>query len=111
VPTSAAAVRGFTVVLPHGLSFGRRRTGKGLAIAVYVSGARGVSLSLSHGRLVIKLRNAAAGFTVRIDARGLSESSALKSRAMAHKLPRMVLSVIMTNTAGKRVTLRVRLNH
>jgi hypothetical protein len=110
VPKSAPALRGFTVVLPHGLSFGRRRIGKGLAIAVHVSGARGVSVSLSQGRLVIKLRKATAGFTVRIDARGLSESSALKSQAKAHKLPRLVLSVITTNTADKRITLRVRLN-
>jgi hypothetical protein len=105
VPKGAAALRGLTVVLPRGLSFaGRQR------LAVHVSGAQVLSVSLSHGHLVIMLRKAATGFTVRIDSRALKESAALKNKAKAHKLPRLVLSLITTNTGGKRATVRVPLN-
>jgi hypothetical protein len=112
VPKGAAALRGVAIVLPRGLSFARRGIGTRLSIrGVHVSGGLIASLSLSDGHLLVRLRKAVSGFTVRIDARGLSESSALKAQAKAHKLPRLVLSVITTNTAGKRITLRVRLNH
>jgi hypothetical protein len=108
----AARLRSLTVVLPRGLSFVRHRVGQRLLITgVHVRGARGAALSLSHGRLVIGLRGAAAGVTVSIGAGALKESPSLKAGAKAHKLRRFILSLITVNAAGQRATFRVQFNH
>jgi hypothetical protein len=68
-------------------------------------------MSLSHGRLVIRLRSAAAGLVVKLGSRALKESSALKAKADAHRLPKLVLALAATNAAGKRAMVRVQLIH
>lgn len=108
VPNGAAALRALSVALPGGLSFVRHRVGKRLTVTgVKVTGALVASLSLSHGRLVIKLRRPAAGFTVRIGPSALSESSSLRARAKARTISRLVVRVITSNTAGRRATIGV----
>jgi hypothetical protein len=102
----ASRFRSLTIGLPAGLRFVARRIR-----GVQVSGGRVTSLSISHGRLVIGLRSATAGLTVKIGSRALEESSALRRQAKAHKLRTLVLTLIAANPAGKRTTVRVRFNH
>jgi hypothetical protein len=111
-PNGSPALRRLTVGLPRGLSFAPRRAGKRLVFTgVHVSGGRVASLSLSHGRLVLVLRTAAASFTVSAGSPSVKESSALKAAAAAHTITRLVLTVITSNTAGQQATLRVQFNH
>jgi hypothetical protein len=111
VPEGGAALRGLVVVLPRGLTFVRHRAGRRGAIAgIHVTGALRASLSLSQGRLVIRLRGAATSVTVRIGSPALRESSALRSEAKDHKLTRLVLTVVTSTGAGKSAALRVELN-
>jgi hypothetical protein len=103
-------LRKVTIVLPSGLGFISHRVGKRIVVkGVRVSGGRGVTFSLSHGRLVITLRKAASSLTVKLGSRALKESSALKRKARAHRLPRMFLSLITSNANGKRTAVRVHL--
>lgn len=111
-PKGAAGLRSLTVALPAGLRFVRHRVGKRLVLTgVHLSGGRVSSLSLSHGRLVIRLRKAATVLTVRLGSGALAESSALRAKADAHRLPRLVLTLIASNAAGQRATAHVQLNH
>ncbi|MGN6869012.1 MAG: hypothetical protein ACTHMY_11490 [Solirubrobacteraceae bacterium] len=103
-------LRTVAIVLPTGLGFISHRVGTQIVVSgVHVGGGRGVTVSLSHGRLVITLRTAAASLTVRLDSHALKESSALKRNARAHRLPRLVLSLTTSNAAGKRATVRAQL--
>ncbi len=106
--TTASRLLSLTVDLPTGLRFVAHRT---LLRGVQVSGGRVASLSLSHGRLVIRLLKVTSGLTVKINSRALNESSALRRKAKAHKLGTLVLALIGTNAAGKRTTVRVHFNH
>ncbi len=112
VAKGSAALRGLTIVLPHGLSFVRHRMGKRIVLAgVRVSGAKVASASLVHGRLVIKLRRAARAFTVRIAPSALAESRALEAKVVAKKVGRLGVTLIASNTAHRRSTLHVRFAH
>ena len=92
----------------RGLSVAHRRA---LIAGVHLSGARIASLSLVHGRLVIRLRGAASSLRVTVGPPALRETRGLRAKAELHKLGRLVLTLITLNTAGKRSTLRVPLNH
>ena len=110
-PKGGAGLISLAIVLPAGLRFVPHRVGKRTVVeGVHVNGARVASVSLSNGRLVISLRKAAAALTVKLDARALKESRPLKAKADAHRLQRLVLSLITTNAAGKRATVRVQFN-
>lgn len=112
MPKGAAALRGLTIVVPHGLSFVRHRAGKHLVLTgIRVNGAKVASLSVVHGRLVIKLRRAARSFTLRIGPAALEESPALKTKVAARKVRRLVVTLIASNTAHRRSTLHVRFAH
>jgi hypothetical protein len=109
-PKGAAGLRGLTIVLPSGLRFNSHRVGTRIVVTgVDVNGGRGVTLSLSHGRLVIRLTRATASLVVKLDSPALEESRALKAKARAHRVPQLVLSLIASSAAGKRATLHVRL--
>jgi hypothetical protein len=108
VAKGAAGLRSLTLALPVGLRFVAQRVGNR---AVHVSGGRVMSLSVSHGRLVIRLVKATGSLSVRIGSGALTESSALKRKARAHKLGTLVLTLDASNAAGKRTTIRVRPNH
>ncbi|HET6865939.1 MAG TPA: hypothetical protein VFH80_08455 [Solirubrobacteraceae bacterium] len=104
-------LRSVAIVLPTGLGFISHRVGARFAMrGVRVSGGRGVSLSLSNGRLVITLRAAAASLLVHLDSHALKESPALKREARAHRLPRLFVSLITSNASGKRTAVRVALH-
>lgn len=69
-----------------------------------------MSLSVSHGRLVIRLVKATGSLNVKIGPGALTESSALRRKARAHKLRTLVMTLIASNAAGKRTTVPVRPN-
>jgi hypothetical protein len=112
VARGAPRLRSLAIALPSGLRFVEHRAGNRLVVAgVHVSGGRVASVSLSHGRLVIRLRSAATAVVVKLGSLALRESSALKAKARAHRLPKLVLTLATTNAAGKRTVVRVQLNH
>jgi hypothetical protein len=103
-------LRSVTIVPPAGLRFMAHRVGTRVLVSgVHVSGGRGVTFSLSKGRLVIRLGAAAAHLLVRLDSRALKESPALKRKARANQLSRLFLSLVTSNAAGKRATVRAQL--
>jgi hypothetical protein len=104
-------LRRVAIVLPAGLGFISHRVGTRIVVrGVHVSGGRGVSLSLSKRHLVITLRTATASLLVRIGPGALRESPALKRKSRAHRLPRLFLSLLASNAAGKRAAVRVHLD-
>jgi hypothetical protein len=104
-------LRSVAIVLPRGLGFVSQHVGTRIVVrGVRVRGGRGVSFSLSNGRLVITLRKPAASLLVKLDSRALNESPALKRQARAHRPPRLFLSLITSNATGKRTAVHVRLD-
>lgn len=103
-----AKLKSFTVKLPRGLSFVRHRVhGRLKLLGVTVKGAKLKSLSLKHGALLVTLRAPVNTLSAKIGSRALKESSALKSAAKHHKRKRLQLTVVLTNTAGKRTTSKL----
>ncbi|MGZ4186019.1 MAG: hypothetical protein ACXVFA_11860 [Solirubrobacteraceae bacterium] len=103
-----ARLKSFTVRLPRGLSFvGHRVHGHLKLLGVTVKGAKLKSLSLKHGALLVTLRAPVSTLSATIGSRALKESSALKSAAKHHKRKRLQLSVVLTNTAGKRTASKL----
>jgi hypothetical protein len=112
VRRGSAALRGLTIVLPHGLSFVGRHAGKRLTVTgIHVSGAKVVSLSVVRGRLVIRLRRGARAFALKIAPSALKESPALEAKVLARKVRRLVVTLIASNTVRRRSTLQVRFAH
>jgi hypothetical protein len=103
-----AKLKSFTVKLPRGLSFVRHRVhGRLKLLGVALRGARLKSLSLKHGVLLVTLRAPVSTLSVKIGSRALKESPALRRAAKHHNLERMQLTVVLTNTAGKRITSKL----
>lgn len=107
VAKGAPGLRNLTIALPAGLRFAAQRVGNR---TVHVNGGRVMSLSVSHGRLVIRLVKATGSLNVKIGPGALTESSALRRKARAHKLRTLVMTLIASNAAGKRTTVPVRPN-
>jgi hypothetical protein len=103
-----AKLKSFAVKLPRGLSFVRHRVhGRLRLLGVALKGARVKSLSLKHGALLVTLRAPVNTLSANIGSRALKESAALKSAAKHHRLKRLQLTVLLTNTAGKRITSKL----
>jgi hypothetical protein len=103
-----AKLKSFTVKLPRGLSFGRHRVhGRMKLLGVALKGAKVKSLSLKHGALLVTLRAPVNTLSAKIGSRALNESAALRSAAKHHRLKRLQLTVLLTNTAGKRTTSKL----
>jgi hypothetical protein len=103
-----AKLKSFTVKLPRGLSFVRHRVrGRLKLLGVSLKGAKVKSLSLKHGALLVRLRKPVNTLSAKIGSRALKESPALKRAAKHHKRRRLQLTVVMTNTAGKRTTSKL----
>ncbi|MGZ4292680.1 MAG: hypothetical protein ACXVRM_00420 [Solirubrobacteraceae bacterium] len=101
----AAKLQALTVGLPAGLAFiaSHHRVAH-----VSVQGAKVKSLSLSHGRLVIRLTRAVSAMTVTIGRGALSESRTLRARAEKHKVRALGLTVVVQNAQGRSITFRAR---
>ena len=103
-----AKLKSFTIKLPRGLSFVRHRLhGHLKLLGVALKGAKIKSLSLKHGALLVTLRAPVNTLSAKIGSRGLKESAALKSAAKHHRLKRLQLTVLLTNTTGKSITSKL----
>jgi hypothetical protein len=104
----SAKLKRLTVKLPHGLRFVRHKVHRKLKVTgVHLKGAKAHSLKLSHGKLVITLRKPARKVTVKLGARSLKESSAMRAQARKKALKRLTLKVAVRNTKRKSHTLTV----
>jgi hypothetical protein len=103
-----AKLKSFAVKLPRGLSFARHRVhGRLKLLGVALKGAKVKSLSLKHGTLLVTLRAPVNTLSAKIGSRALKESAALRSAAKHHRLKPLQLTVLLTNTAGKRITSKL----
>jgi hypothetical protein len=99
-----------TVATVPGLAFVRRREHKHLrVVGVTLKGAKLKSVSLAHGRLLIKLAKPAGAVTVTIGRQALRESRGLRTKAQHSKVKKLALTVVTRDTKGKRTTLRVQI--
>ena len=112
VAKHAAKLGAFTIALPAGLSWHRRRSGGRLRVTgVGLSGARIRSLTLVHGRLVITLRHAVSRLTVTIHSTALNETAALRAKARSGRLKSLRLTVVTRNTKARRATIHVQIKN
>jgi hypothetical protein len=103
-----AKLKSFAVKLPRGLSFARHRVhGRLKLLGVALKGANVKSLSLKHGTLLVTLRAPVNTLSAKIGSRALKESAALRSAAKHHRLKPLQLTVLLANTAGKRITSKL----
>jgi hypothetical protein len=108
---NAPKLRSLLVGLPHGLTFVRHRVRHRLRVlGVAVSEARISSLSLPHGRLLIRLRSPSSRITMRIRFRALRESLRLARRARRRRqLQSLTLGVRVLNAAGRSAGLKLQI--
>lgn len=101
----AAKLSSFTVKAPSGLSFVTHVVKHHATVTgVAVSGGTVKSLTLSHGQLVVTLKSAAAGVTVKIGL-ALTESASLKSKVKSHKIKTLKLTVVARDSSRHSTTL------
>ena len=101
----AAKLSSFTVKAPSGLSFVTHVVKHHATVTgVTVSGGKVKSLTLSHGQLVVVLRSATAGVTVKIGL-ALTESASLRSKVKSHKVKTLKLTVVTRDSARHSTTL------
>lgn len=109
VARRAAKLRALTVTLPRGLSIAAHRSGGRLSFrGVRVRGGTVRTLSLSHGKLVIRLKRAVSGLTVTLAGPALAESGGLRAQARRHAVKRLTLRVLAVTARGKRTTITIR---
>jgi uncharacterized membrane protein YgcG len=97
-----------TVILPKGLGFRSRHSGKRTVIrGVALRGAKVQSLRLSHHHLVITLRHSANRARVTLSPAALRESHALRAEAQKRKLKRLRLKVAVRDVEHRTRTLTV----
>jgi hypothetical protein len=108
--TNAPKFRSFTIKLPQGLEFVRRRVHKRLVVeGVSVKGAKVKSLSLQRGRLVVILGQPATSVTVKIGAQALTEGAGLENKARHHRIKSLKLAVSVTNVNRKTTNLTLKI--
>jgi hypothetical protein len=99
-----------TVGAVPGLTFVRRRVHKQLrVIGVTLKGAKLKSVSLAHGRLLIKLVKPASAVMVTIGRKALRESRGLRTKAQHSKVKKLAVTVVTRDAKGKRTTLHVQI--
>ena len=108
VKKHVAKLNRLTVMLPTGLGFRFRRSGKHTVIrGVSLRGAKIRSLGLSHHHLVITLRRATSRARVTLSPAALTESHALRVQAEKRRLKRLRLKVMVRDTRRRIRTLTV----
>ena len=89
-----------------GLTFVRQRVHKRLrVVGVTLKGAKLKSVSLSHGRLLIKLTKPASAVTVMVGRKALRESRPLRTKAQHSKVKSLALTVVTRDAKGKNTTV------
>ncbi len=107
---SAPKLSSFTVKLPHGLTFVRRRVhGRLTVTGVSLTGAKAKSIALQHGRLVVRLRRAVASLTVKLRTQALAETSGLRSGVAHGRIKHLKLTVVAQPVTGSVRTLTLTL--
>jgi hypothetical protein len=102
----AHKLRSFTVKLPGGLSLRTHRVhGRLKVTGVSVSGAKVKSVAVKRGLITITLRRTVSGLSVKLRQQALKESAGLKSKAKRHRVGRPKLTVLITDSTGKRTTV------
>ena len=97
-----------TVTLPRGLRFVRHRSHGRLRMqGVALAGAKLKSAVLQRGHLVITLRRPVDNVIVSLSPRALAESRSLRTQARRHRLKSLKLTVLVTDTRGKRAKIPV----
>jgi hypothetical protein len=96
----------FTVSLPKGLSFNPATYKQGVKVA----GATIKSVSLSHGKLVVKLKSAVPQVSVQLSGSALTESATLKAKIEAKKVKSLSATVTAKNASGKTTRLKLKLS-
>jgi hypothetical protein len=104
--TGAPNLKSFTVSLPSGLQFNKTTYRKGLS----VSGAKIKNASLSGGKLAVTLKSGVSQLSVKLSAKALIESSALRTKIKNKKVKSLTATVVAKNTSGKTLTLKLKLN-
>jgi hypothetical protein len=99
--SGAPKLRAFTVTAPKGLSFVRRHR-RVTGVSASAGGIR--SVSLNHGRLVVRLRNPVRSVTLRIGQAALRESASLRAKAKRHQLHGLKVKVTFTDASGATTT-------
>lgn len=94
---NAPKIKSFKVKAPGGLSFKKKGLKKGLK----VTGAGKFSAKISHGRLVVTMKAAAAKISVKINSKAISVSKALAKKAKKHKVASLKVGVSVTDAKGK----------
>ena len=106
----APKLSSFTVKLPHGLTFVRRRVhGRLTVTGVTLTGAKAKSIALQHGRLVVRLRRAVASLTVKLRTQALAETSGLRSGVAHGRIKHLKLTVVARPVTGPARTLALTL--
>lgn len=97
-----------TLGLPHDLSIVRHRHGRRFSIrGVSLRGASAAAITVSHGRLVIRLRRPASRVMVMLRSAALREGRTLERSARRHRVHRLTLGVQVRDAA--RHTTRLKL--
>jgi hypothetical protein len=106
--THQPAISSVAVKLPKGLkAVGTRRHGRRTVGHVSVPGAKLGSATVSHGKLVIALREATRHATVKLARGTLAESHALVAKVRGKHVKSLRLTVVVRNAKGKHTTLHV----
>lgn len=99
-----------TVRTVPGLTFVRQRVHKRLrVVGVTLRGVKLKSVSLAHGRLLIKLAKPARAVTVTVGRKALRESRALRTKAQHSKVKALALTAVTRDAKGKSTTVRVQI--
>ena len=78
-------------------------------VGVTLKGVKLKSVSLAHGRLLIKLAKPARAVTVTVGRKALRESRALRTKAQHSKVKALALTVVTRDAKGKSTTVRVQI--
>ncbi len=108
----APKLSAFAVALPAGLTFVRHRLHHRLRLeGMTISGAQVKRVVLKRGVLVVTVRHAAAGMTVKVTSKGIKESAALKRDVRRRRTKSVLLTVAVRDAKGKITDLTARIRH
>lgn len=107
--SNAPKLTAFAVQLPAGLHFAKHRVHGRLRLeGVSVGGAKVRSVILKRGVLVVKLRRAAAGISLKVSRTAIDESATLERSVRHNRIKSVVLVVAVRDANGKITDLRAR---
>ena len=106
---NAPKLNALALFLPAGLKFVRHRVhGRPRLEGVSVGGANVRSVFLNRGALVVKLRNAATGISLKVSQRAIAETATLERRVRRNRVKSVRLIVAVRDAKGKITDLSAR---